>query len=276
MNLLFKLFLIVNITFFILHPAYSQKISTPLDPRVEPLGKDVGIIFGIGDNFQSGEFRVNCQECLFDNANGLGFTLGALYQQEFTRDLWFGFMALYEGTTMQASFKEKELLEFTLQNSTETEMVPVLFRHTADTKFGYLTGIPYIMWTPTDFFFVRLGLSASFVLDAKIKHTQEALDKIVFLSNGDTAYVHFGPGRGNSVVVEDGDFPEIKSFQLGLSPSVGFNLKLSEIFHLAPSFQYTIPLGILSDKGNGFKVNYWRLLLELRLSLETDKYRKRK
>ena len=276
MNLLCKLFLTVNITFFLLYPAYSQKIATPLDPRIDPLGKDVGIIFGFGSNFQSGEFHVNCQDCIFDNANGFGFRIGALYQQEFTRDLWFGIMGLYENFTMNASFREKELIEFTLQNSNETELVPVLFRHTAETKFGYLTGMPYLMWMPSDFFFLRFGLSGSFVLSSKLIHTQEALDKSVILSSGDTAYVHFGTGKSNSVVVEEGDFPQINTFQLGLNPSVGFNFRLSEIIHLAPSFQYTIPLSVLSNKGNGFKMNYWRFLLELRLSLETDKYRKMK
>lgn len=273
MNLLLKPTLYFTmLAIFIINELYSQPLSTPLKPGTRPNDELIGLVVGFGSNNQSGKLFVDCRDCIFENGTGVGFKFGLLYEKEFSENLFWGGMLTYDIMNFESTFREKELIDFVVQGTGDIEPIAVTFRHKADVNLSYFSIAPYLKWAPADFFFFRLGIPISFVGSSTIEHTQQALDKSVLLSTGDTAFVEFGKKPDNSIVVESGDIQLISSPQIALLPMFGFNFRLGSRLYFAPYFEYGLSLTDLSTKGEAFKVNSWRFMLEFRYSIAKDKY----
>lgn len=271
MILLLRITIIISTIFFTFNLALSQQLASPISPGELPLDKQLGILIGFGSNFQSGEFYVECDDCIFENGNGFGFTLGALYEQELFETLYLGGQLLYDNMNITSTYREREPIPFRIEGTDEFESVPVLFRHKGEVKVSYFTIAPYIKWSTADFFFLKLALNGSFVINANLKHTQELLDKKVLLSNGETATISFADGSGNTRTLQDEKLPQLNSFQLYFSPAIAFNFRLSHRLYFSPEFQYNLPLNNISEFGNAFKINSWRFLIEFRYSLKENR-----
>lgn len=276
MNLLFKILLLFIISQIYTQNLFSQKFASPLEPQEKPLVRHLGLYAGIGPNWQSGEYYVNCTDCIFEGGTGLLWTIGAMYEQEIAEGFRLGIMAGYENINQVSSFQEVEMIDFTIEGTGEIESYAVKFRHEATVDVGYLTFNPFIKWLPTEFFFLRLGLTGAIPMNPHLNHTQELLDKYIILSNGDTATVDFGDGQSKKITLEDGEFPNVNSFQLFIAPALGFEFQLSKTTFLSPVFQFNMPMTDFSSKGDAYRIWSWRFMAELRFALQKDKLQPKK
>lgn len=253
----------------------AQNNSSPLEPEDNPKTDQIGLMFGLGQNFQSGSYLVQCDDCIFEGGVGFGTSIGLIYNKNINDNFKFGVMGLYENMGIESSFTEFEPVQF--QNAREQmESIDIEFRHDAVADFNYFTAIPFIAWTPTDWFFIRLGPSFSFVTSSTIEHTKILEQKIVELSTGETATAWLVDDNGNRLpndnqVVEDGEFTEAESLVIGLNPNIGFNIPLSKQWDLAFSYMHNIPFTEVSSFGDNFRINSWRIFTELRFHLFKQK-----
>ncbi|MFP4527745.1 MAG: hypothetical protein ACLFQX_04280 [Candidatus Kapaibacterium sp.] len=249
--------------------ARAQKISSPLNPVKGPEPEQAGLVVGFGQNYQSGSFLVECEDCLFEGGVGFGWTFGGIYEKQFTEGLRYGAMLMLEGKGIESTFQEHEPVEVNSEATGQPETVNILFRHTGEVSATALTALPFVKWAPSDYFFVKLGPTFSYVMSAGIKHTKELMQETVRLSTGEV-YDLSGVDGSNSMVVEDGDFPEVNALQIGLSPMVGLNIPASEDVFLSFVYQHVVPLNNFSEYGEDFKIGSWRILFELRFRLNED------
>ncbi len=271
MLLLFKTLIIILSILFTYSLSFSQQLASPIAPGELPPDKQIGILVGFGSNFQSGEFYVECDDCIFDKGNGFGFTIGALYEHEIFESLYLGAQVLFDIMDITSTYRERESIKFKIEGTDDYETVPVLFRHIGEVDLSYFTLAPYIKWSTADFLYFKFALNGSFVINANIKHSQELLDKKALLSNGETATISFGTGKGNTLTLQDEKLPQLNSFQLYLSSAIAFNFRLSHRLFFSPEFQYNIPMNNISEYGKNFKINSWRFLIEIRYSLKEDR-----
>lgn len=236
---------------------------TPLMPAKDRIPGYIGFIIGMGQNFQSGEFYVDCLDCVFEKGVAAGFTVGISYDRVALPWLKYGIAGLYDYSGIKSSFVETEIIPFELKNSGIKEDIAVQFRHTGDIDLHYLTAMPYIKLEPVKFFFFRLGFGASLVMGSAIKHDKELLQQEVTLSNGTTIYISIPGNNSYSSTIQNSEVRNLNSLQFFLMPAMGFKINFSETTYLMPYFQYNIPFTNISDKGKDFKINQWRLLFEL-------------
>lgn len=241
----------------------SQYIPTPLGPAKDKEPGYIGIIVGMGQNFQTGEFYVECPDCIFENGVGTGFTIGASYDRVLLPWLKYGIAAFYDYGGIKSSFLETELIPFELQNSGLKESIPVQFRHTASVDINSLIAMPYLKIEPTNFFFFRMGLGLSYIFSNNITHDKELLQKQATLSNGATVSIRIPNHDGYIVNIQDSQINGLTNFQLYLMPAIGFKLNFSPTTYLKPYFQFHLPLSDISDFGKDYRINQWRILLEL-------------
>lgn len=262
----------INLTFFLVliittAKLLSQDFATPLDPEKMRNQKEVGILFGLGQNFMSGNFRTECDCPEFINGTKFGYSIGAIYEMDFASRFMWGAALIFSNRDIYSEYQIIEDVRLQSVITGKLETAPIKFKHKANADFSYLTLMPYIKWNLTNFMFVRLGVSGSFVLNNKIKHEKELLQKTARLSSGEIVSIKIDSENEFSTIVEDGDFPQTNSFQISLDPMLGFNIPIEENLFLSPVFQYSLPLSNISEKGENFKVSGWRFILELRLAL---------
>jgi hypothetical protein len=272
MRLLF--ILAIAAAFLISDSAYSQTTDdTPLSPVAEPPAEQLGLVLGIGQNMQSGSYLVDCEDCIFEGGVGFGWTIGAVYERELSDAFRYGMMLTFEGRNIESAFSENEPVNVMSEASGHEETVEVLFKHTGEVGSTSLAVLPFIKWLPSDYFFVKIGPTISYVLSANIKHTKELQQETVRLSTGEIYELSAADG-GNSKVVEDGEFPDVSSLQLGISPIAGVNIPIGKSAALSFLYQHRIPFTEFSSKGDGFKISSWRVLVELRFALNETNNKK--
>lgn len=245
---------------------FSQKIASPLEPEVKPIQREVGIILGVGPNWQTGSFVPTCTKCSFENGTKTGISIGGLYEQDVTPFLQAGLAIIYDSRGINASYREIEATTAVSPNTGDTVAANVQFRHQATSGIGFLTAMPYLKYSPFKFLFIKLGYSLSYVVSSSILHTKELLQNSVLLNDGTTATVSLTKG-GTLAVIEDGPFPNINKFQMALEPIIGLNFNLSKNVFLSPGYQFTIPLTNMTSTGDNFKIYSWRIFIELRVAL---------
>jgi hypothetical protein len=269
---IFLVFLLSSISSAILA---QEQLSTPLTPESGFKQKEIGLVLGLGSNIQSGIFLTECN-CSFDNGILTGLTAGLLYEHDFFAPLQYGAALLYNNRSVMASYQEIEKVGITSQTTNLTETHFISFRQKSDASFHYLTLMPYIKWTPADFFFVKIGLSASYLFSSHITQTKELLTKTLTMGNGEIVSASMldaagNPVAGNSLVIEDRQFPQTKSISLSADPMIGFTFPLSANIFLSPVFQFSIPLTDVSGRGDSFRIYAWRVLAEFRWALRLRK-----
>lgn len=246
---------------------FSQSyIETPLTPAKERVPGYIGFLIGFGQNYQTGDFLVDCLDCTFEDGVRGGFSLGIAYDRLALPWLKYGIAGLYDYQGINSSFRETEIIRLELENSGLRENVPVQFRHTANLDIHNLTVMPYIKLEPASFFFFRLGFGASYIFSSSLKHDKELLTKEATLSNGATVNVKLENGD-NKVNVQNSEIRELNNLQFLIMPALGFKINFSETTYLMPYFQYNLPLSNVSENGNDFRIHQWRLFLELGFKL---------
>lgn len=269
MRLLFFYLNIVILLIFNLNISLSQKIATPIQPEIGPAQQEIGIIVGLGSNVQSGLFRTECP-CDFDNGTRFGFLFGLFYENDITKNLQWGISGFYDYKGITASYLERELTAVTSQTTGKTENIRLLWRHKADADFSYITVMPSLKWSPASFFFIKLGLGASFIAGNNVKHSKELLENTVLLSTGELVKVEVPNSDNNTIVIQDSKFPQVNSFQLSLDPIIGFNIPISKYFYLSPAFHYSLPLTKIINDGD-FKISSFHFWLEFKIPLRLRK-----
>lgn len=247
--------------------SFSQQfIATPLEPAKQPTQRETGLFIGLGPNWQSGSFNSICNCPAFEDGTKFGFSVGGIFEQDLSSQFQWGGLLLYNNLNIMASYKQYELIEATSQTNNTTELTKIPFRQAANADFSAFSLVPYFKWSPLDFLFLKIGVSASYIFYSNLNHTKELLQTSARLSNGET--VSIKTEHGTLETIYDGAFPGLNAVQFGIEPMLGFNFNLSKNVYLSPGFQFSVPLTKLTSNGDGFSVNYWRIFLEIRIALQ--------
>lgn len=258
LKLIFALTLITN-----LH-TFSQKLDTPLQPfDNSENAKFIGGQLGIGQNFQSGKYLTNCFACEFSGGVGLGYDFALFYEQEIERNsLFWGVSLGINGRNIQSKFTELESLPFYLTDGSFYDSIPLNIENTGDIKLSTFSIVPYIKYEPLKFLSLRLGPSVSFITSNNITHNQSTAKSTITLQNGQTAKIKTLNGT-----IQNSEISQLNSTILGLDFQIGLPLHLGPKWTIAPIFSYNMPFVNISEYGQDFKINSWRLLLELKYQL---------
>jgi len=257
-----KKFLYIVLTILSINSVFCQ-MSDPLAPLIPKKPKEAGVIIGLGGNYQIGTSYVDCEGCKFENGNKFGYTFGINWE-DFLEDNYikYGFALMYDNLSIRASFREREAFEYE-----KDRFVGVNFRHTSDMNSNALAIQPYLKFIGFNLIFIKISPSFSYVFSAKVKHEKEILDENVLLPNGENVKIVFPETNSNKIVLENNDYPDINSMQIGLATNIGFDFKVENDFYLSPQFYYYYQFSKFSDYGDNFKIINWRILLELRVKI---------
>jgi len=270
MNLLFKIFANLIILLSISFPASGQPNPSPISLGATYLQQELGFYVGLGQNMQSGDMLVDCEECVFKSGVKFGYTLGLMYEADlFSRFRW-GVLAEYNYRGYEALFSEIESVPIYYQLSDKTieERANLKFNHNADVDLSYLGIAPFIKWDPWDFVFLRMGLDFSFGLSSNIVHVKQLDQKTLKISTGEIKEIYIDKKGNRQSEVQNSELNGFKSFAIGLRPALGFTIPFSKSVFFSPIFEYYIPMTSISDFSKELSVSSWRLLFELRIVLE--------
>jgi hypothetical protein len=255
--------IVLSILFMINIDIYAQFVDTPLRPAKDKVPGWSGILVGVGQNFQSGEYYVDCEDCIFDGGVNTGFTVGLSYDRKALDWLKYGVAVFYDYSGIKNSFTETELIPFELDNSGIKENIPIQFRHTANVDLHLLTAMPYIKFEPLSFYFFRMGFGAGYIFNSHLTHDKELMQNTATLSNGAKVSVSIPGSSSNKVTIQESQVNEINSLQLYLMPATGLKINFSETTYLLTYVQFNLPLNNISEYGSNYKINQWRLFFEL-------------
>ena len=241
----------------------AQTIASPLDPGKLATYRAIGFVIGLGNNMQSGKFETACP-CFFSDGTKFGYSLGIVFDQSLFADFYWGIEGLYDYKGIKSSYLEKESFPVTSTETGKKENVNVLFRHIGEADFSAIIAMPFLKWYPVSWFFFKFGVSGSFIVSSKVKHTKELQQTTALLSTGEIVKIEFENTKSKSIVVEEGDFPEVNSPVFSLDPMIGFDFKLDKRLTASPVFMYSLPLNNISEKGIDFKISTFRFYLELK------------
>ena len=268
MTIRMKNIFLVCIALLIFNESNAQQLSSPIQPIANiDHRQDLGIFVGLGQNFQSGDMYVDCEECTFSGGAGFGINFGILYEYIVLERISLGASVVYKSLGFNAGFQEIETLDSLLiqEGSTIYERANVKFSHEANIDIHNFTFAPYIKWTPLDFMFLRAGLGIGTNFSTNIKHRKRLDQKTARLSSGEIVTLK---DVSEDDYIQDTEIPSLISPQIYLSPVIGFNIPFSDKITFSPSFEYSIPFSEFSEFGSGLKSNYWRILFELRLRID--------
>ncbi len=270
-------FLLILVLIVCQKPSFANEyfgLATPIAPGKSLNKKYLGAVFGLGQNIQNGTAFVSCENCNFTNGLGFGYTLGAIYEQQFTgdfQDYWhhfkWGAMLRYDSKGLVANFKER-----TEEYFSEYDMkIPILMKHIDDMSLSSVGMTPFVTYNPINFFFLRLGVNVDYLLQNNMEHKIELLEKTKTLPNGEKVYLYIPTANPKqkkyNYVVEEGEIKELNKIQIALMPAIGFDINLSEKLLLSTSFNYSIPFTKTSNFGENFNISTWRLFFELKYNL---------
>lgn len=258
LKLIFALTLITN-----LH-TFAQKLNNPIEAFDNSQNASfIGGQLGIGQNYQSGKFFVDCVSCEFSGGVGVGYDFSIFFEQEIEKNvlLWGASVGL-NGRNIQSKYTEVESLPFYLTDGSFYDSIPLNIENTSDIKVSTVSLVPYIKYQPLNFLSLRLGPSFSFVTSNNITHNQAATKSTLTLQNGQTAKI-----RTINGTIQNSEISQLNSMILGLDFQIGLPLHLGPKWTIAPVFAYNLPFTNISENGQDFKISSWRLLLELKYQL---------
>ena len=270
MRLLFSYIIISMLLIFANDSTLSAQGSTPLKPKLAPNQKEVGLVLGVGQNLLLGSFSPDCPNCLFEQGNRLGYTIGMVYDHEFTETWKWGFTALFHQLGFESAYREIEDIALEISD-TKTETVALKFRHLAEVDMSTFAFSPYIKWAPSSWFFLRLGITPYYIFSSNLTHSKELLQKTAVLSDGQSVTVEIPGSDNGKTILQSGEFRSINTFGVNLDPAIGLNFQMGDFFRFSPVFQYSIPLNNISSTENNFKISSWRIFAEIRLALRLRK-----
>ena len=264
--------------------AFSQKFSSPIHPGTEERNKIIGGFMGFGQNMQSGITFVSCDSCEFVDGLGFGYTIGAIYEEQLSANDESIFYYFNVGGLLHLSNRDvsSSYRERTPEYFAEYDMTfPLMFRHTNKTSITTAGLMPFIRFNPFKYFFVKFGFDVSFVLNSNVKHEIELLERRKTLPNGEVVDIYIPVGNSNrrtySRTVQDSEIRDINSLQMSLVPAIGGNIYFTDKLFMTPSFSYFKALNNMSEFGKDFRIDAWRMNIELKYNIATSNkiYRKK-
>ncbi|MCX7879393.1 MAG: hypothetical protein N2517_01900 [Ignavibacteria bacterium] len=252
---------------------YSQieDIPSPLGPGKGPKQTELGITFGFGTNWQTGEFIASCECPNFRKGIGNITSFGIIFQRDLNRYFQIGGTLQTTLLNNTASYKQRELLSFTSQTGEKFSNVPVLFRQKLEINFNFLIFSPFINFAPLEFLHFRLGPAVSIPLTTKLVHSKELLQKTVRLENGEL--VELSLENSNQAVIENGKVPLQENFLIGLIYSIVGNFHIYQNFFGGVNLSFYHPLTNYTNRGIDYKLNSWTISLELRYALQMREWK---
>lgn len=242
---------------------YSQ-ISSPIEPKTPKKPSEIGFVFGLGANYQSGVSFVQCPDCEFENGNKLGFTLGLNFENFLVDDipLKYGISFFYHTLSIEASYKEREAFEYE-----PYRFVGINFRNISNLNSQSIAFNPYLKYLFGEVFFIKLSPTMNYILSANIKHEKEILENSIQLPNGEIVSVNYPDTKSNKKTLENRNYPNINKFQFGLNSLVGLDIPTNQDVIISPQLNFYTPFNEFSTFGDNFKISYWRVFLELRIKI---------
>ena len=232
---------------------------------------------GLGQNMQNGIAFVGCDSCYFANGVDFGYTVGVIYEEQLSANeksifnyLNFGGLLHFSNRDIISTFREIESVYFTEYEIT----LPLMFRHTKRSSISTVGLMPFIRWTPQKYFFMKVGFDFSYIYSNNIKHEKELLDRRKTLPNGEIINVYIPVANPNrrtySHTVQDSEVRDLNNLQISFVPSIGANIYWTEKFLMSPGFSYHKSLRSISEFGENFRIDAWRINLEFKYNLTTS------
>lgn len=265
-----KILIIYTLLIFTFNGFSQTRIADPLTPENLQTQREIGFYAGIGLNWQSGSFRTQCDCPEFTDGSAFGWKTGLIYEQDVSKTIQIGSTLGINSLSVTSSYQYLKDRPFvsTVTGKTIVDTVPILFLQKAYADFVNFSIMPFVKWSPANFFFARLGFEAGINIHSNIRHEEEILQKTAKIpSTGEIVAVAFANGK-TSVVVEDAAFPDVVSPLFYIIPAFGFNFALSKNIFLSPVFDFAFPLTNISENGDQFKVFNWHIIAELRWAIQ--------
>ena len=249
--------------------AQDSTLSDPLVPGRRTSPGEIGVIFGPSFHMQDGILETNCGQ--FSEGAHTGYVVGVMLRRRIgTSPFAYGLRAAYERRNVSAIYNEYEIID-DIPSSTpgQTLKESILFRNEADIDFSVLSFTPFVEWSPAWQSFVHLGLMPQLVLSSHIRHTKKAAQETVTLDDGQVVYISFTEDNPAQATLQDGELPDVPSFQLGLAGGIGIDIRISKQIMITPLYQYVVPLTALSESrdGRSFKIRASQLLIAASIEL---------
>jgi len=151
---------------------------------------------------------------------------------------------------------------------------PLLFRHTNTTSITTVGLMPFIRFNPFKYFFIKFGFDFSYVFSNNVKHNIELLDRRKTLPNGEVVDIFIPTANSNrrvySRTVQDSEIQDINNLQMSFVPALGGNIYFTDKLLMLPSFSYFKALNNMSEFGENFRIDAWRINLELKYNFATS------
>jgi hypothetical protein len=256
---------------------FCADFASPISPGQEERNKFIGGIMGIGQNTQSGISYVNCDSCEFIKGLGLGYTVGISYEEQLAADdesifYYFNLGGLLHlsNRDITSTFRERIPQHFAEYDIT----FPLTYRHTSTTSINTVGLMPYISLNPIKYFFVKLGFDVSYAFNNNMKHEIELLEKRKTLPNGENVDISILTANPNrklySKTVQDSEIKDINNLQMFLVPALGVNIYFTDKLFISPTLYYFKALNNISEFGENFQIDAWRINIELKYNFTTS------
>lgn len=251
---------------------YSQRdiAPSPLGPGTGLIQRELGIYFGIGPSWQTGEFYASCDCPNFLGGSKLNFEFGLIYKQDLDEIFIFGGKISFWYLANQSSYQQKETVLLKDQ-ADRVYPTPILFRQQLKMNISYFSFDPFFEYRPFVFLFLRFGVRFAFPFASSIEHTKILLQRTALLENGDFIDLSFGNGL-QDVSLENGEIETLTSPFISLQPAIGFDFPLTGNIFGSIGYLQGIPLNTTTTRGNKFKMNYWQIVIEIRYAITMRRF----
>ncbi|MGQ9818523.1 MAG: hypothetical protein ACUVQ1_01150 [Candidatus Kapaibacteriales bacterium] len=266
-----KLTILFSLIFKVI-PLYSQGeiASSPLGPGLGNVQRELGIHFGIGPSWQTGELFSSCDCPNFLGGSKLNYAFGLIYNQDLDGAFAFGGEISFWHLSNEASYQQIEIVLLQDQAS-QIFPTPILFRQQIKMHISYFSLEPFFEFRPFDFLFLRFGGRLGFPFNSSIEHTKTLLKKTVQLDNGEIIDLSFNNGLQN-VLLEKGNIESLTSPFVSLQPEIGFNFHITGNIFVSISYLQGIPLNNTLTRGKDFKMNYWQIVFDIRYAITMRRF----
>lgn len=260
MQFIVKLIIFLVIVFAFSYILNSQQFSDPLKPKVFS-EKNLGLAVGIGGNFQRNTLLSEKCNCLFDDGRGLSFVLKAFYEYKISYPIWVGININYYAKNFSALFRKYENLMVHSEILDHSEQVNLEMKHTADINLSYLGLSPTFKLFFFDFLNFTFGLNAQYNIYSNIFHQKEILTQSVTLTTGEKLNPKFEDTNSKIITIEDNSFQNIRKLIFSMNFEIGTSIRLSNLYSLGFSLEYSYMLNPVTNDENKFYVNSLNFLI---------------
>lgn len=250
----------------------NEPLSTPILPLGDGFSRDqIRVMFGIGQNFQTGQFEepIEICDCIFDGGVGTGYTIAVDYEREIFEFLFWGAGLRFENYSFQSRFIDyRRVTAYPIGVPDDSEfepiVIPVQFEQLGNFSMNSIGFNPYLRISPFNSVMLRAGLNFSYLYSSNFEHQEILLSNVV----GDGKYIVTASQNGlEDPTIYDAELPGVESLMIYTNLAISFPLKLPNNYSIAPGFEYSLPInGSFSSFGNS-KVGLWRMFFEIKIPL---------